>query len=64
MTGPVAAFVEWLAATGAPNGLVLLFALTRPATWSRVAVEAVRERLGGAGGAVPVEDGDDGDTSA
>jgi len=37
----VAGVVEWLAATGAPNGLVVLALLTHPATWAR----NVRDRV-------------------
>jgi hypothetical protein len=46
MSGDVAAVAtDWLASTGAPNGLVLLAVLTSPATWSRRATSFVRRRL-------------------
>jgi len=34
MSELVAAAVDWLAATGAPNWLLLLALLTRPTTWA------------------------------
>lgn len=37
--------LQWVADTGAPNGLVLLAVLTRPATWTRWAIQQVEERL-------------------
>jgi hypothetical protein len=40
--------VEWLGATGAPNAVVIAALLTRPATWSRAVVAAVRSRFGSA----------------
>lgn len=46
----IAEALEWSAEPAVPNGLLLLAALTRPATWSRLAVEAVRSRLAGGGG--------------
>lgn len=42
------ATMEWLASSGAPNGLLVIALLTQPSTWSRMAVQAARERLGGA----------------
>jgi len=58
------AVLDWLAAQDAPNGLLLLLAvLTRPSTWSGVAVEAVRSRLPDDGGSQPPEAGAEGQTS-
>jgi len=37
MSDPLAVAVEWLAATGAPNWLVVLALLTRPTTWAKEA---------------------------
>ncbi len=49
--------VEWLAATGAPNGIVILTLLTHPAMWSEKAQKTVStayqrwtDRLSGTGG--------------
>lgn len=41
------AVLEWLATSEAPNGLLLLAVITRPATWTRLAVSALEDRLGG-----------------
>jgi hypothetical protein len=41
VSDPVAAAIEWAAQTDAPNGLVLLMALTSPWVWSRYATQAV-----------------------
>jgi len=43
MTDPLAAAVEWLAESGAPNWLVVLALLTRPTTWAQEA----KSRVGG-----------------
>lgn len=42
MSDVLAVAVEWLAATGAPNWLVILALLTSPWTWS----EKTRSRIG------------------
>jgi len=60
----VEAVVGWLATRDAPNGLLLLAALTRPATWSRLAVEAVRSRLPGGGAEATVGAEAEGQTSS
>lgn len=49
MSEVVAVALEWAAATGAPNAVVVLALLTSPSTWSRRAVAVVRQRLGAAG---------------
>jgi len=43
MSDLVGVAVEWLAATGAPNWLVVLALLTRPTTWAQEA----KSRVGG-----------------
>lgn len=43
MTDLISPAVEWLASSGAPNWLVLVFILTSPWSWAR----RVRERVGG-----------------
>lgn len=40
------ATLEWLAADGAPNGLVVLALLTRPSTWTGAVVRLAKDRLG------------------
>lgn len=47
MSDVVAVAVDWAAATGAPNAVVVLALLTSPATWSKRAVAVVRKRFGG-----------------
>ncbi|SEF56065.1 hypothetical protein [Halobellus limi] len=46
MADVTAVAAEWLAATGAPNAVVILALLTSPATWSKRAVAFVRQRIG------------------
>lgn len=54
-TDVAVAVLDWAAQQDAPNGLLLLAAITRPATWSRLALSAVRSRLSGDGGSQPPE---------
>lgn len=46
MSEVVSVALEWAAATGAPNALVVVALLTSPSTWSRRAVGLIRQRLG------------------
>jgi len=43
MSDPLAVALEWLAATSAPNWLLVLALLTRPTTWAQEA----KSRVGG-----------------
>lgn len=40
------AVMQWAAAQDAPNGLLLLAAVTSPATWSGTLLSMIEERLG------------------
>jgi len=41
MSDPLAVAIKWLAATGAPNWIVVLALLTRPTTWAKEAKSRV-----------------------
>lgn len=43
---PVEAVLAWMAERSVPNGLLLVAALTSPAAWSALLVEAVRSQFG------------------
>jgi hypothetical protein len=45
MADPVAATIEWLASTGAPNWVVIVALLTHPSVWSDEAVKRLRPML-------------------
>lgn len=42
---PATAAAEWLAATGAPNWVVVVAMLTHPSTWTDAALKHVRPAL-------------------
>lgn len=50
MTDLLAETLAWAARTDAPNGLLLLAALTRPTKWSQWASGLVEQYVGGSGG--------------